>query len=53
MSTKEYTNGKYVGELKELKNGEMRHGDGKMTWSDGSSYEGTWKEDKMTGRGLF
>ena len=49
MSTKEYTNGKYVGELKELKNGEMRHGRGKMIWSDGSSYDGEWNSDKMTG----
>ena len=53
MSTKEYTNGKYTGDLKELKNGEMRHGKGVMKWADGSSYDGEWNQDKMTGQGKF
>jgi hypothetical protein len=37
-----YSNGYYYGQLK---NGDF-HGNGKMTWKDGQSYEGTWKDGK-------
>jgi len=33
--------------------GELRHGSGKCTWSDGSTYEGDWVDGEMTGKGLF
>jgi hypothetical protein len=29
----------------------MRHGQGYQVWSDGSIYEGYWKNDKANGRG--
>lgn len=38
----------YIGEWN-LKN--ERHGKGEQTWSDGSKYEGYWKNDKANGRG--
>lgn len=30
-----------------------RHGHGQMWYSDGTFYEGTWKNDKRHGLGLF
>ena len=32
---------------------QKRHGHGKMMWSDGNYYEGTWKNDCMEGFGLL
>ena len=32
---------------------DLKHGNGKMTYSDGSYYEGEWKNDKMHGKGKF
>ena len=31
----------------------MRHGQGKFTSKDGSSYEGMWFENQMNGKGTF
>lgn len=30
-----------------------RHGFGTRVWSDGTRYEGQWKEDEMCGTGIF
>ena len=35
----------YFGDVK----GRTLHGRGKHTWSDGTVYEGSWEEGKMTG----
>ena len=35
----------YFGDVK----GRIPHGKGKYTWSDGTVYEGSWEEGKMTG----
>ena len=29
----------------------MRHGRGILKWSDGSKFEGNWKDDKANGKG--
>lgn len=42
-------NAKYDGEWNEEKN--ERHGYGIQVWSDGSMYQGYWKEDKANGWG--
>lgn len=44
---KTYTNGKYLGELR---NG-LRHGKGTFTNKDGSVFNGQWEEDKANGYG--
>ncbi|KAL3538555.1 hypothetical protein ACH5RR_001921 [Cinchona calisaya] len=31
--------------------GQLPHGKGKYTWSDGTVYDGDWEEGKMTGKG--
>eukprot|EP00352_Strombidinopsis_acuminata_P000495 CAMPEP_0176338720 /NCGR_PEP_ID=MMETSP0126-20121128/177_1 /TAXON_ID=141414 ORGANISM="Strombidinopsis acuminatum, Strain SPMC142" /NCGR_SAMPLE_ID=MMETSP0126 /ASSEMBLY_ACC=CAM_ASM_000229 /LENGTH=54 /DNA_ID=CAMNT_0017681853 /DNA_START=509 /DNA_END=673 /DNA_ORIENTATION=- len=33
--------------------GTNKDGKGKMTWSDGSTYEGTWKNDAADGKGVM
>lgn len=34
-------------------NGNMMNGKGKFTWPDGSSYDGSYKNDKKHGQGTF
>ena len=31
----------------------MRHGLGKMTWADGTEYEGHWQYNQAYGKGTF
>ncbi|KEH33100.1 MORN domain protein [Medicago truncatula] len=33
--------------------GQLHHGNGNYTWSDGSIYEGDWIDGEMTGKGWF
>ena len=40
---------KYVGVLK----GDMRDGQGTLTYPDGSKYAGEWNADKMNGQGTL
>ena len=39
----------FVGELRHG----LKHGFGKYVWSNGDSYEGSWKNNKMEGAGIF
>jgi hypothetical protein len=44
-------NAQYEGEWNISVTPETRHGKGYQIWSDGSIYEGYWKQDKANGRG--
>ena len=44
-------NAQYQGEWNVGVNPHTRHGKGYQIWSDGSIYEGYWKDDKANGRG--
>jgi hypothetical protein len=46
----EYESGEvYVGEAV----GAVRHGQGRMDWPQGSSYEGAWENDRASGQGTY
>lgn len=47
--TKQYSDGVYVGMMVNGK----RNGMGKMTYTDGSTYEGEWKDDNINGKGIL
>ena len=50
MRRYEYTTGAvYEGMWK----GGLRHGHGKMKWSDGATYEGEWQYNQAFGEGTF
>jgi len=42
-------NSRYLGEMQ----GDLRHGQGKLTFQDGRYYEGTWKLGRMEGYGVL
>lgn len=44
-----YPDGKYIGDFLDGK----RHGKGKFIFSDGSYWEGDWKDDAFTGQGRY
>ena len=53
MGEQTYNDGNYVGDLK----GILRHGVGKFIWTSkrnlGHVYEGDWKDDLRTGKGIY
>ena len=46
---KDEKNTSYTGQYKHGK----RHGRGEQVWEDGSVYDGYWKDDKITGKGMM
>ena len=48
-----YSNGTYFGEVAGVGASRRRHGRGVNTLSCGERYEGEWREDKRSGRGVF
>jgi len=53
MTKKQFSDGHYVGDMK----GSLRHGVGKYIWDSGPNkdevYEGDWKDDQITGKGIY
>jgi hypothetical protein len=49
MTSKSFFDGEYVGQL----NGEKKHGKGKMSYKNGTAYEGAWENDSRHGYGVF
>ena len=42
-----------TGTISEISDDKIRNGNDKYTWSDGSKYEGLWKNNKLNGKGTL
>ena len=49
FGTRDYTNGRYVGEYRNDK----VHGQGTLTFADGDKYVGEWRDNKFHGQGTY